>query len=858
MRATRWSGGRLWISIGLAALCAAWVSAAPGTAIGATAPDPSKIRASCFAGNNVNGPFSSTAPVTLDTGAPLVLRLGYNNDDQAADPAYFAGFTATISQTAAFGPARTIDTSSHLGGNGIRTGTVRSVDLDPAGVGPPEPVVVEITSDSAPGVLARCDFTLKVGVPDDFDGDGITNFLERNGLRDPDGDLVLTAAGQPAANFPALGANPCRKDLFVQVGFQAGAGHDHAPRAAALDLVRTAFTNAPIPAPQACPFPGYVSAGGVRLGVVEDPVPIANETLADPNDANSATPIDCGNIPLGSFDAARRPYFLFSAWVHRSANNGQSGLAPCGSRSFIVSLGTWTNMGSTLEQAGTFMHELGHVLGLGHGGSSGVNLKPNYLSVMNYSFQTRGLGGPLAPSIVDYSRSELPTLDEATLTESLGVQGPADRHTLWWGPQPDLRYPVASSPPTPANQSLDWDRDGAIDPGTVGVDVNSDGQCTAPGADGLRDSQPAGDDVVSFEEVWNGANRLCDTAPAGDDTRAPGPGTQCVVAGPDGALQSVPGGDDPTGAGTIGIGANARCETVAAGDDVQFAPVGRTEPRLVGFDDWGSIDWRIGPDRSAPGPGVALPPLAPQPELTEEEARAIDSATAPSTQFDLSVTAEVDPVDVLPADTLTFTTTVANNGTGTATGVRLVQTLPSGASTIRTLPDLAPGQSESRTFAYVVPQSARDGQPLEGRATASASSIAGTPEGATGNNAATASATVRASACSASGSGALGGPRTFAFAARPVGPIAVGSVVYLDVTTSPRTLLASVLVTRIACLGSHARLFGQGVTAGGSRVAFRVDVDDLGAGPGTDRFAIRWPGYSRAGLLGAGNVTVSP
>ena len=36
------------------------------------------------------------------------------------------------------------------------------------------------------------------------------------------------------------------------------------------------------------------------------------------------------------------------------------------------------------------MHELGHNLGLHHGGDDGVNFKPNYLSIMNYSFEILG------------------------------------------------------------------------------------------------------------------------------------------------------------------------------------------------------------------------------------------------------------------------------------------------------------------------------------------------------------------------------------------------------------------------------------------------------------------------------------
>src|SRR5262249_44094482 len=40
-------------------------------------------------------------------------------------------------------------------------------------------------------------------------------------------------------------------------------------------------------------------------------------------------------------------------------------------------------------QAAVFMHELGHSLGLDHGGTDDVNNKPNYLSIMNYSYAYR-------------------------------------------------------------------------------------------------------------------------------------------------------------------------------------------------------------------------------------------------------------------------------------------------------------------------------------------------------------------------------------------------------------------------------------------------------------------------------------
>lgn len=52
----------------------------------------------------------------------------------------------------------------------------------------------------------------------------------------------------------------------------------------------------------------------------------------------------------------------------------------------------------------TFMHELGHVLGLQHGGGDSAHCKANYMSVMNYRFQSKS-ASKISP--LDYSRSEM-------------------------------------------------------------------------------------------------------------------------------------------------------------------------------------------------------------------------------------------------------------------------------------------------------------------------------------------------------------------------------------------------------------------------------------------------------------------
>ncbi len=69
----------------------------------------------------------------------------------------------------------------------------------------------------------------------------------------------------------------------------------------------------------------------------------------------------------------------------------------------MVTLGVFTDFGVPVPretEASTFMHELGHNLGVQHGGGDAANLKPSYISVMNFSFSTIGIPVGEAPGSV--------------------------------------------------------------------------------------------------------------------------------------------------------------------------------------------------------------------------------------------------------------------------------------------------------------------------------------------------------------------------------------------------------------------------------------------------------------------------
>jgi hypothetical protein len=150
-----------------------------------------------------------------------------------------------------------------------------------------------------------------------------------------------------------------------------------------------------------------------------------------------------------------------------------------------VSLGGAVDAGFPVTDtmvASAFMHELGHNLGLTHGGGRAADnherYKPNFISIMSYSYNLTGIGmtsapGPFStttidPSMtrrIDYSDRVLPSLFETNLDESVGIGGPPT--------SPDVAVFYTNSGTckvyAPANGSpVDWD---------IAPPVNNLGQC---------------------------------------------------------------------------------------------------------------------------------------------------------------------------------------------------------------------------------------------------------------------------------------------------------------------------------------------------------------------------------------------
>jgi len=257
----------------------------------------------------------------------------------------------------------------------------------------------------------------------DTDGDGLPDNWETNGYDyDENGTVDL--------NLPAMGANPLHKDIFVEIDWIAadtGETQSHKPCVAAIDSVIAAFDRAPVENPD--------SISGIKLHVDYGQWDSLSEGNEVPYSDLNPWEQKFQNIKNVHFKPARHHIFHYCIFGDSYDGGSSSGVSRNsdddffnGASDFLITCPVLTcdNLPEVTAQAGTFMHELGHNLGLGHGGEDHLNFKPNYLSVMNYSFQKSGLRYRGADGLLDYSRfsaEDLLDLHEDNLDETVGLNG---------------------------------------------------------------------------------------------------------------------------------------------------------------------------------------------------------------------------------------------------------------------------------------------------------------------------------------------------------------------------------------------------------------------------------------------------
>lgn len=281
----------------------------------------------------------------------------------------------------------------------------------------------------------------------DDDGDALCDDWETYGI-DEDGDGITDLA----LNSVPFNASPNRPDIFVEVDYMNGSNGLGQPISDGFQQVIEAFENA-----LGREIALHVTPGS--LGFVDELLPfsagISYGALVGTSDFDDIKRgggiLPCGGH-FGSVADRRHPrcaailgakslvyrYVVFANAIDDALTSDArvDGRSRRGDNGFVIALGQRsiaeilnggghrTSCSSLLPcwaayQAEVFMHELGHSLGLGHGGLDDVNWKPNHLSVMNYAYSRATAAG--AKISLDYQRYDLPSLNEASLDDTQGI-----------------------------------------------------------------------------------------------------------------------------------------------------------------------------------------------------------------------------------------------------------------------------------------------------------------------------------------------------------------------------------------------------------------------------------------------------
>jgi hypothetical protein len=474
----------------------------------------------------------------------------------------------------------------------------------------------------------------------DTDGDGLPDEWEKNGI---------TIEGE-FLDLKAMGANPMHKDIFIHADWMLHPNDSGLfplplhPNPQSIKKVIEAFKAAPVENPDK--KPGITLHIDLGPDSVMDPVtgkkwtetyskvtqPIPFSEITGSMEEGGYRWIDTDFYKKHNFEPSkRRPVFHWVVFGNAlPISLPAHGIARGTPGADMVVAGGALRKALQEDQpdlvntfyndafdrvwsdwvAATLMHELGHTLGLKHGGHDEVNRKPNYLSLMNYVFYPTGVPQQKKDIFkLDYSRLTLKDLNENHLVEALGIQDREGHRTLFNAYRADL--PDRSNKCLQTNYNtrflpaLDWDCNGAITQHPVRADINGDSICVFAKGPLPLQTVPAPEDILQEGIIFAGADRICSTAALTD----------------------------------------------AAGEllDVQYTPVSnRAAPLiLMGFNDWKNLDYGAGGQK-----GQRYAALIPQPMATISDEQPIKNimVTIPPGLIKALVIAPRDVVTVSPAE----------------------------------------------------------------------------------------------------------------------------------------------------------------------------------------------------------------
>jgi len=294
-------------------------------------------------------------------------------------------------------------------------------------------------------------------------GDGLCNSWETpSGLRISYGGKTYKYLCQGYGGTDPICPSTIKKDIYIEYDWFNG----HQPDAQAISKVVQAFNTMNINL--------HVEQGADttfhRMNVLVNTTALTgSQTPPNPgsefNDIKRyffGTPAD--RIDASYLTSKRQAfhYALFGHFIEEDQN--LSGMAEMPGNDMFIAMPSFGSSPTTNQTAGTFMHELGHNLGLDHGGpqplaDSGMDCKPNYISVMSSSRMTPDLMGTgwelnysgVANTLIEGTVTEGQTLDLVGKTIIHGNDGgttmvsPATSLGINWDniqPFPASPYPM--------------------------------------------------------------------------------------------------------------------------------------------------------------------------------------------------------------------------------------------------------------------------------------------------------------------------------------------------------------------------------------------------------------------------------
>lgn len=318
------------------------------------------------------------------------------------------------------------------------------------------------------------------------EGDGICDNWEDPNLLKTGIGLNITAVGGGGDEYiyPCKGnhcPSPDKKDIFVEIDYMRG----HFPDLDAIEMIIHSFNDTLdtqgnfVSGPQGyheqiqihfqvdemavdfmdlIPFPGF-----------EDSMNYQGYDQVKGEKFGTITERDAPNWETKKKN--KHQVFHYALFADKRMWGGSTtGIAEVVGNDIMITLGAagTEGVGSTGQQAGTLMHELGHNLGLNHGGNESVQCKPNYFSVMSYARQFIDQPGDIK---LDFSSDLLDTITEGSQTETNAFPAYQDntQSIIFSCPARNISH----NP----NEQVDWDCSGGFNTPSNNNNLNNMPEC---------------------------------------------------------------------------------------------------------------------------------------------------------------------------------------------------------------------------------------------------------------------------------------------------------------------------------------------------------------------------------------------